>query len=100
MKNSNYKKVEVINDWEHLTYWIGEKEIAGYKKLVRFLYPDGTEHKGTVEIYDYSGSYNDMGHTYGYTTKKHIFWAYVHGMKVKLGWDDIKIHKEDVIFAE
>ena len=100
MNKNNYKKVEVTDNWGNLTYRIGKNEISGYKKVVRFLYPDGTENKGTVEVFDYSGSYSDMGHIYGYTTKKHTFLAYIHGMKVKLGWDDIKIHEEDVIFAE
>lgn len=99
---SQFKKLTVDNNWEALTYKIGDAEVKKSKK-VQVKFPDGSIVETKLQFKPYYTSYSDMGRRYEVTTKlayividimglKHelCFYTTPAKLKFKLGWEEAK----------
>jgi len=65
MKNNfNFRSVIVKNNWEFLTYSIGDEKLEfGIPLLAYILWPNKKISKKTISWRKHIGSYNEMGRT-------------------------------------
>lgn len=87
-----WHRLEVKNQWMHLTYKLGERDIPldqVARAEVRF--PDGTTHRVMVFWRHRGGTYGDMGHTYPYKQSIPYFDMDVHGLRVMIDLADVQV---------
>ncbi len=93
-----YAQVTVKNDWEHLTYKMGDMEFVTFwgTKKVKVKFPNGIKETVRVEGEKYTKSYSDMGHTHTAKGTKYSVLYEVNGITVKLPLEYFQVRIDDL----
>lgn len=88
-------KIKVNNNWYNLTYLYKKQEVK-FPKSIYVRWPNKIVSKEKVLECNEYGSYNDMGHTYEYSTVAYYIETKHNGVKVKIPIEKVELNLNEL----
>jgi hypothetical protein len=95
-----YKKIQVHNNWNRLTYYVGEwdeRTVLPYENFSAWAkFPDGTEELILVICKPYHTTVDDHGKTYSVDTHQYCFTREINGIETTIDLKSVEININDI----